>query len=253
MDRRLLERRRRVAEERARSNLGRLVRLLVVLTLAGLAGWFLQSPFLSVGDIRVEGSDRPAVRAILTESGVVEDRPMLLVDVGGAKAALEGDPWVAEATVSRDWPTAIVVEISERSPAAGLADGEGWWLVADDGTLLERIDRPPAQLGIIEASRSLDELDRAGAAAFLGALPQPYRVGARVEAGPEGLEGEVGGHRVRLGRPFDMEEKAAVVVALIESGIESGSVITVVAPASPAVLAPGAGSPPPDEETEAEP
>lgn len=236
MDRRLLERRRRVAEERARSNLSRLIRLLV--GLAGLAAvvWFLQSPFLSVSEVRVSGSDRPEVIELLAEAGVVEGRPMLLVDPERAEHALEADPWVAEATVARDWPTRVEVEITQRRPAAAWKSEAGWWLVADDGTLLEQTEEPAPALGVI--ADGFDEQGRAAAAAFLGGLPPRYRPGSWVGQGSEGMEGEVAGFRVRLGPPFDMAEKADVVVALIESGIEEGSVITVVAPASPALLPP---------------
>ncbi|MGH8911870.1 MAG: hypothetical protein ACRDVD_05105, partial [Acidimicrobiia bacterium] len=54
------------------------------------------------------------------------------------------------------------------------------------------------------------------------------------------LEATVDGFTVRLGRPFEMEEKATVTLAVIDDGLEEGSIITVVAPASPAVLVPGA-------------
>lgn len=58
--------------------------------------------------------------------------------------------------------------------------------------------------------------------------------------GEGGLVATVDGFEVRLGGPFEMDSKAAVSAALIDSGLEEGSVLTVVAPASPAVLPPGA-------------
>src|SRR5690606_29700951 len=111
MDRRLAERRKRVAEDRARSNLSRLIRVLVVLALVAAAVWFAQSPFVSVGRIRVEGADRVDVMSVLDSHGVTEGRPMLVIDVQGAERALRQDPWVAEATVARDWPQTVVVAI----------------------------------------------------------------------------------------------------------------------------------------------
>lgn len=243
MDERLAERRRRVAEDRARSNLGRLVRLLMVVAMVGLGVWFVQSPFLSVSEISISGAHQVDAEAILARSGVVADRPMLLLDVSGAEAALEEEPWVEEAGVRRDWPTRVEVEVVERLPAANLELGGGWWLVASDGTLLESVESSRPGLGIasftdLDPDTAGDSLMVAGAVSFLSALPSRYRE-ARVEEGPEGLEATVAGFAVRLGRPFDMGEKAAVTSAMLDDGLEAGSVLTVVAPASPAVLPPG--------------
>jgi cell division protein FtsQ len=245
VDRRLAERRRRVAEDRARSDLTRLLRLLMVLGLVGGLVWFAQSPFLSVGSIDVSGADEVDVDAALVAHGVVEGRPMLVLDVDGAEAALRSDPWVAEARVARDWPTRVLVEVVEWRPEASVELADGWWLVAADGILLEETGEvapglPSISLPSLSSGEVEDDLELAGAVEYVSSLPDGYRVGASVGAGPEGLEATVEGFSVRLGRPFDMEEKALVTAAMIETGVEQGAIITVVAPASPAVLPPGA-------------
>ncbi|HEX2154363.1 MAG TPA: FtsQ-type POTRA domain-containing protein [Acidimicrobiia bacterium] len=245
MDRRLAERRRRVAEDRARSNLGRLVRLLTFLVVVAAVVWFLQSPFVSVGEITVQGANRVDVTAVLGDHGVVEGRPLLVLDVAGAEESLLSDPWVAQASVARDWPTRVVVQIEERVPAVAARLKGGWWLVAGDATLLEPVESPPsnlprANLPDLNAKDSADGLELAGAVEFLGGLPAHHQPGAEVRLGAEGLEATVSGFRVRIGRPFDTAEKAVVAAAMIDSGLEEGGVITVVAPASPAVLPPEA-------------
>ncbi len=245
MDRRLAERRRRVAEDRARSNLGRLVRLLIILGVVGGLVWFAQSPFLSVATVEATGHTRVDVDAVLTAHGVVEGRPMLVIDVGGAEAALQSDPWVDQARVAREWPTRVVVQVVEREPAATAELADGSWLVAADGTLLETTPeetrgQPVASFPSLTSEAAVDDLELEAAVEYLAALPGELRRGARVGDGPEGLEATVAGFTVRLGRPFDMEQKATVTAAMIESGVEEGSVITVVAPASPALLPPGA-------------
>lgn len=243
MDRRLAERRRRVAEDRARSNLSRLVRLLVLLAMVAFLMWFAQSPFMSVGEITIQGADRVDVGSVLERHGVVEGRPLLLIDVGGAETSLLSDPWVEAASVARDWPTRVVVEIVERVPAVAVQLSDGWWMAAADATLLEAISEPPANLPAArlsdrDSSEAVEDLMVAGAVEFLTSLPGEYQWGAVVSTGPEGLEATVAGFPVRIGRPFDTAEKAVVTAAMIDSGLEEGSVLTVVAPASPAVLPP---------------
>jgi len=245
MDHRLVERRRRVAEDRARSNLNRLLRMLVVLAVVAVLVWYVQSPFMSVDSIVVRGADRVDVRSVLTDNGIIEGRPLVVLDVYGAEKALLGDPWVAQATVARDWPTGIVVEVEERTPSANLQLADGWWLVAADGTLLEEAegrsaDLPTGLLPQLSSGDATGNLEVEGAVEYLAALPERYRTDAEITVQDEGLVALVGGYQVRVGRPFDTGEKAAVTAAMIDSGVEEGSILTVVAPASPAVLPPGA-------------
>lgn len=245
MDRRLAERRRRVAEDRARSNLSRLLRLLLLLGVVAGAVWFAQSPYLSVATIDVTGGEEVDVDAVLVDHGVVEGRPMLVLDVEGAESALLADPWVEEAGVARDWPNGVVVEVVERRPEASVELSDGWWLVASGAVLLEEIPEadpglPTIDFAALGSNEAGDDLELEGAVEFLSSLPDEYRSGSHVSGGPEGLEATVAGFPVRLGRPFDMEEKAVVTAAVIAGGVEDGSTITVVAPASPAVLPPDA-------------
>src|SRR5690606_14136251 len=212
MDRRLAERRRRVAEERARSNLGRLLRLLIALGVAGAVVWFMHSPFMSVGRIVVDGARQVDVEAVLAQHGIYEGRPLLFLDVASAEAALLEDPWVAEAAVARDWPTTVLVEVTERTPAVGIRLAAGWWLAAADSVLLENVDTRPEGMPVADFTQLSsddvpDDREAAGAIEYLAALPPQYRDGALVTLGDEGLEGTVGGFPVRIGRSFDAAEK----------------------------------------------
>ncbi len=245
IDPRLADRRRRVAEDRARSNLGRLVRFLVLLAAVAAVVWFLQSPFLSVSHVVVTGADRVDVAEILAEHGVVEGRAMVTLRLDGARQALAADPWIAAVEVAREWPTTVRVEVTERTPAASVRLSGGWVLVAADATVLERVERPDpslptARFPAVAEGDAAQDLQVAGAVEYLAALPADHRRGALVAPGEGGLVATVDGFEVRLGGPFEMDSKAAVSAALIDSGLEEGSVLTVVAPASPAVLPPGA-------------
>lgn len=256
MDRRLMDRRRRVAEERARSNLGRLVRLLVWLALVAGLVWFAQSPFLSVAEVAVRGTNRVDPVPVLEAHRVVEGRPLLLLDVAGAEQSLLEDPWVEAASVARDWPTRVIVDIEERDPAAVAELADGRWLISEDAVLLERAGADEgAQLPVValsgqSAGEAAESLELEGAVEYLTSLPGEYRAGAVVRRGGEGLEATVAGYLVRVGPPFDTEEKATVTAAMLDSGVEEGSILTVVAPASPAVLPPGATIPEADPEVE---
>lgn len=246
MDPRLADRRRRVAEDRARSNVTRLIRFLVVLAPLAALVWFIQSPFLSVAEIQVNGANQVDVGSVLATHGVVEGRAMISLDLSAPERVLAANPWVSEVSLSRDWPRTVRVEVVERTPAVNGRFSNGWSLLAADAVILERVDAPRADLPSAEfdgvaARDATDSLEVAGAVEFLSTLPTSLGRGALVRRGTDGLEGIVAGFTVRLGGPFEMSSKAAVTAALIETELEEGSILTVVAPASPAVLPPGAG------------
>ena len=136
MDRRFAERRREVGETTARSGLARSLGILAVLAFAAAVVWLLQSPLLSVSDVRFEGVGRSAAVDLASSAGAIEGRPMILVDMGDVVAAIETDPWVAEVGVERRWPDVLVIKVTERVPVAWvLADG-AWNLVSADGAIL---------------------------------------------------------------------------------------------------------------------
>ena len=245
MDPRLADRRRRVAEDRARSNMARLIRFLLFVTaVAGLV-WFAQSPFLSVSEIVVTGASRVDVRQVLHDHGVSEGRAMVALDLDEPERLLSVNPWVEQVSVARKWPTTVIVEVVERTPAVNVRFANGWSLVAADGTVLERIDvaapdLPQAEFDTVPSRDGGEDLQVVGAVEYLAGLPDQYRLGAVVRPATEGLEAVVDGFTVRLGGPFEMASKAAVTGALLDTGLEEGAILTVVAPASRAVLPPGA-------------
>lgn len=244
MDPRLLDRRQKVAEDRARSNLGRLLRVLVVLGLAAGGVWTLQSPFLSVARIVVTGASEVDVESVLREHEIEEGRPMVLLAVDTAQAALQDDVWVADAEVARDWPNGVVVTITERVPAATVGFSDGWFLVAADGVVLEsvagsEIGFPRALFPTVRSDAAGEAMEVAAAVRYVESLPADLASRATVGVGTEGLEATVAAFTVRLGRPFSMEEKAVVTGEILALDLEPGSILTVFAPASPAVLPPG--------------
>ena len=67
-----------------------------------------------------------------------------------------------------------------------------------------------------------------------------------------GLVATVGGHVVRLGRPIDLENKALVLASLLDTELEDGAEINLIAPTRPAVRKPQPEVLDPQSEVEAE-
>ncbi len=245
MDPRMAARRKVVQESHARRSLARLMRVLVFLAVVAGVVWAFRSPLLAVQGMEIRGASTVEVAEVIAVAGLTQGVPMMDVDLEAATAALETDPWVASATVTRSWPQTIVIELVERSPVAWAATADGWGHVAGDGVVVEYSDTPDPQAPILllpgrAGSELAGDRDIVGLLEFVAALPDELLQGARIEQGESGFEATIGGYAVRIGSGADGREKALALAAVLETAPEEGSIITVIAPAQPAVLPPDA-------------
>lgn len=239
MSDRFAERREAVAEARARRSLRRSLRVLILATIVAGVAFLFQSPLLSVETIEVAGVSRSGTLAALERFEIVPGEPLVFLDIDEAREAIADDPWVQSVDLRRSWPTSVVVEVAERSPVALVAGS----MVSVDGVILP--GEPDSALASVDiAADPVDgaypQLEVLGALEFLDALERPAAEGASVGMTEEGLVASVAGHRVRLGRPVDMGEKARALMSVLAQQPPEGSEITLLAPERPAVLPPGA-------------
>lgn len=251
IDPRLIDRRREVAEDRARRNVTRLVRFLVVLAVVGAVVWLFLSPLLSVKAVDTTGIVASDAHAILADQDVVVGRPMIFVGAGAVAEVLEHDPWIGEAMVDKDWPNQVRVTIVERVPVAWIETADGWDRRAVDGVVLPVSGGPDDSLPKlvftrVTAAEAGESTMVLGALEFVDALPPELRPGATIRVEENGeLWATVSGYEVRLGRPTEMTGKALSLQALLAETPDVGSTLVLIAPTNPAVAPPGsdAGQP----------
>jgi cell division protein FtsQ len=241
IDPRLIERRKVVAEDKARRNVRRLLRLLAVATLVGAGVWLMLSPFMSISEISVTGVQSSGTRDVLEAHRVIPGTPMILFQPSSVEARIEEDQWVIGATVGRRWPTGVFVSVEERVPAAWVQTSSGWWSRSIDGVALTSVLEPDESLGWVRLSsipdgNAVDSPLVLGAIEFVAALPPDLTsdVIVRVEDNGE-LWAVVSGYQVRLGRPVEMTKKALSLDALLGVDPPRGAVLTLIAPTNPAV------------------
>ncbi len=244
---RFAERRRTVAEDRARRALRRAT--LVIVVAAGISGvvYLFHSPLLSVRALEVDGAVNVAVGPVLARHGIAEGEPLIWTDVDGARTELAENPWVESVTVERDWPVSVQISVTERRPVAVV----GGAAVAVDGVMLPEASTDGLPLLAIDgqpADGRYPQQEIIGGLRFLATLRPDLASGASVASTRDGLIAVVGGYTVRLGRPVDMEEKARALGPVVDEAPPEGSEITVIAPARPSVLTPDAMSVPASDE-----
>lgn len=245
MEPRVQERRKSVSEDRARSRLKWILVVIALLALILGSLWLIRSPLLSIREVDVigatESNPRGTVRALDMDLGT----PTIDVDRDVIAAAILEDPWVGSATVQIMWPGTIVIEVSERRPIAPVLAGGQWVLVASDGGVIMTIDNPIAGEALVAIDQGalvpgdvITDAAVVGALEFIDHLSAERRAGTRVRLEGDGLSADVAGHTIRLGRPVDMAQKAAVLDALLDSGVADGATIDLIAPLRPAVANP---------------
>ena len=108
-----------------------------VVVLGAAAVTLTRSPFFAARTIDVRGASHVPRSEVLRIAAVAHDTNVFTLDAGAAERRLERDPWIADATVTKDLPSTLVIDIHERI-AVAVAESDGVLrLVADDGALLD--------------------------------------------------------------------------------------------------------------------
>jgi cell division protein FtsQ len=222
----------------------------LALTVAGTAaliavalGVLSRSHLFHVRRIEVVGASHLSRADVIRLSGLSARTNALWADTTAAAARLEGDPWVAEAAVTRDLPFTIRIQIRERTPVAVVDERSGPLLIADDGTTLGQAATRTALPVILVPPRpalSGTAPSLSGPARVLGALAPRIRSDVRrVVLGADGTLrlGLAGGTSVEYGWPEQVAAKARALAALLSWARGQATTlrtVSLVAPNAPA-------------------
>lgn len=140
----------RLELRRRQQRTARLIRIVgwsVAALLAAAAVYlFAFSPVFATQQVTVSGADVLTKAEVRQAAGVAVGTPLARVDIAAAADAVAGLPPVAEVEVSRSWPDAITITITERKPRLALPDGDGYLLADANGVVFDRVDKAPATL-----------------------------------------------------------------------------------------------------------
>jgi cell division protein FtsQ len=232
-----------------------------VLSAVGILWLIVQSPFLSVQHVQVQGASAQTRLAVERAAAVKDGSALLFLDTGAVADRVEALPWVAHASVRRDLPDGITIKVEERLPVAwmrrpppaGSPPGTlGPVAVVDvSGRVLEDQTDPPAGLPAIigpdRVPRRGEHLTSRAPAEALAALPDALRAQTaalvvRHGQGVLALGTPPGGARpaagqVRLGRLEEVAQKGAAALAVLDQLNRDGDTaryVDVRVPGSPA-------------------
>lgn len=213
--------------------------LILILIVAGI--WVVGfSSWLAVSHVQVKGMAAKKATTSVTESAVVRraavpvGAPLARLDIDAVQQRVAGMRELESAQVSRDWPHTVRIDVTVRTPAYAVKQGNGYLLVDRHGVGYQTIAGPPADLPRAAASSSEPQLLKS-LATVVAALPTSlqHKVGTIEAPTRDSIQLKLkNGDVVLWGSEDQSALKAKVVAALLK---QHGSHYDVSAPGNPAV------------------
>ncbi len=108
------------------------------------------SPRFGLKDLRIVGAKRHATEWVTETAGISLGQNVVDLDLDGARAKLERDPWIERATLARRLPSSLTIEIVEREAASMVSLPSGIFLATAQGQLFKRFEPgDPSDLPIV--------------------------------------------------------------------------------------------------------
>jgi len=206
----------------------------------GVGAWVAaNSSIFDAHHIDVSGGGHLSRAQVIAAARIGPATSVLWTDTSAIEAAVELNPWVASATVTRSLPSTIHIDVRERHPASTVAVGSIWFLVAADGTVLGPAQHRP-DLPVLPSTDTITVGVRNPAlseAALVAGGMSPWlrsRV-ATVAPGSDGIVqlGLDDGIRVLFGPPTDVRAKNQAIAGILEWARERHSHLAMIDVRSP--------------------
>ncbi|HEX6959547.1 MAG TPA: cell division protein FtsQ/DivIB [Ferrovibrio sp.] len=160
---------------------------------------------LKVNDVNLTGRVNTPLKALVSAVGVERGDPILSLDLDAVRRRVEAIGWVKQATVWRQLPDTLHIEIVERQPFARWQIDGRIYLIDQEGRVLEEDDRPEfAHLLLLVGA---------------GASDRAHDLMAMLQTDPVLARRVVNAVRVR-GRRWDIQFDNGVVARLPEENPE---------------------------------
>lgn len=183
---------------------------------AGTAWLLLASPLLDVNEVEVTGNAGIPTEEVVSAAGIVPGSPLLTIDTTAAAGRVSQMDTVSSATVTRQWPDAVVIAVVPDAAVAFSTSGDQWEVWGATGGRLSVATEVPADLPEL---RDVPEPSRAEALAVTASLPADVRARVSAVSQQEGrgylLELKDGAGTVRWGDAQASELKATVLTAMM--------------------------------------
>jgi cell division protein FtsQ len=187
-----------------------------VAAIAALAGWVTYgTSLLGVRAVRVTGIGVLTEPQVRQAADIRAGTPLARVDLAAVRDRVARLAPVEQVTVSRDWPDAIVVRVTERTAVAAVPQDKQFLLVDRSGVAFDTVGARPAGLPTVTVKSTADIL--AGIRVLAALTPRLRDELASITVdGPARIRlALTGGREVIWGDAAQSELKAKVATALL--------------------------------------
>ncbi|MDI6104484.1 FtsQ-type POTRA domain-containing protein [Actinoplanes sp. NEAU-A12] len=222
----------RARQRRLRAAMPWLIGAGVLLAVGGLVWVFYGTAVFGVREVRVVGVALLTPDQVRAAAEVEPDRPLARVDLDAIGDRVGALPAVDRVVVSRSWPSAVVVEVVERTAVAAVPSQDRFVLIDDDGVPFREVAAAPEGLPLARLSKPGAGDENTGSAlTVLAALSDELRdeLVAISVASPVQIRLELRKGRVVIwGDESKSDKKSRVATVLLK---QKGDEIDVSAPA----------------------
>ncbi len=203
---------------------------LLVISLGALLWVYTSTGVLNVKHVEVRGNEVLDEDCLRSLSGITGDTHLLKMDVKAAERALLSEPYIAGVDISRHYPNTVVLEINERQPSGAIFQNGKYYLVDQEGMILESVDAVPEgmveikdlELPLLMPGLELGGVDFAAVTSLVGSLPPQLReiaeaVGVREG---EGLYLEGAGTTVIYGEANNLSRKNDIALMALRDLVQ---------------------------------
>jgi cell division protein FtsQ len=202
------------------------------LGLAGLLGWLVYgTPLLGVRHVQVRGTALLDPDRVRDAAAIPDGTPLASLDLHAVQRRVAALTPVRRATVTRDWPYTVVIEVTERTGYAALhRSDQGYEIMDDSGLVFRTVPVEPGLPLVKLAAPGPADASTQAVLQVLAVLTPQLRgqLLTLVADGPARIRLELRGDRqVIWGDATENADKAKVATVLLG---HPGSVIDVSAP-----------------------
>jgi len=106
----------------------------------GLGMWVASSPIFRLSEVQIGGTSRVTTEEVATALAPLRGRHLLRLSLVDVEGRLSRNPWIAGATIRKELPDRVVVEVHERQPAALLRLDDDLYYVDAGGFVIVPYD-----------------------------------------------------------------------------------------------------------------
>ncbi|MBW2558087.1 MAG: FtsQ-type POTRA domain-containing protein [Deltaproteobacteria bacterium] len=127
---------------------GEIFRTLAIVGVAGLLAFFMVyaynfamcADYFQLKNTIVRGCDKVSKERIVELAGIFPSINVLTVNPGKMARGIENDPWIKNASVGREFPDRLVIEVVERDAFALLKKGKDLYAVDRGGEVFKKFE-----------------------------------------------------------------------------------------------------------------